>query len=179
MKIKIEDIPDGGIQIDADSASNDWFSTLLTEVLGPEKIKTGDFCRLNLQVVKSDKDVTIAGGAILKFHPTCDRCLDVFEKQQQIPFHMMLSPVAENKTKKEDVNVDDDGFGFYKGDVIDISELVREQVILAQEIVNICKDSCKGLCQTCGKNRNKGECRCDDRNSEQSPFAVLKKLQKT
>lgn len=181
MKIRVDDISESGMEVSADTVNNAWYKNILIDVLGPDRFKTGDGGRLTFQIARSGDNITIVGGSILKFHPTCDRCLAVFEKQQQVPINLMLSKVIDGKParKEEDVPVDDDeDFGFYKGDKIDIGDIVREHVLLAQEIVNLCKDDCKGICQSCGKNLNKTGCVCGKKKGESSPFAVLKKLQK-
>ena len=43
---------------------------------------------------------------------------------------------------------------------IDLSEVIREQVILALPDQVYCNDDCKGLCPKCGSNRNLIDCRC-------------------
>ncbi|MBI2092784.1 MAG: DUF177 domain-containing protein [Deltaproteobacteria bacterium] len=176
MKIRIEDIPDSGTEVNADSAQAEWLKLLLTDVLGPERIGEDDVARLNLQLFKHEKDVTLIGGIILKFHPSCDRCLTIFQKQQQVPMHMILMPASVAEGKKDDNPTDDEEVSFYKGNEIDLSEIVKEQIILAQQMVNICKDDCKGLCPKCGKNLNNGACKCKNTDKKKSPFAVLKKI---
>ncbi len=43
---------------------------------------------------------------------------------------------------------------------IDISELLREEIILNIGVKVLCREDCKGICPVCGGNRNLGECRC-------------------
>ena len=40
-------------------------------------------------------------------------------------------------------------------------ELVREELALAVPMVSWCKPDCRGLCSTCGVNRNTTDCDCD------------------
>jgi len=42
----------------------------------------------------------------------------------------------------------------------DVSEDVRQEIILGYSVKNLCKEDCKGLCPNCGKNLNKGKCNC-------------------
>lgn len=44
--------------------------------------------------------------------------------------------------------------------VIDITEDIRQEVILDYPMKPLCKVSCKGLCSKCGKNLNEGPCDC-------------------
>jgi uncharacterized protein len=45
-------------------------------------------------------------------------------------------------------------------DFLDLTDEVREAIILALPGYPVCRDTCKGLCMTCGKNLNKGKCTC-------------------
>ena len=46
-------------------------------------------------------------------------------------------------------------------DWIDVTELLRDELIAGQPMKNLCKADCKGLCPVCGANLNDGECGCD------------------
>jgi uncharacterized protein len=43
---------------------------------------------------------------------------------------------------------------------VDLTELVREAVLLGLPIAPLCDDDCAGLCPTCGIDRNEGDCDC-------------------
>ena len=43
-------------------------------------------------------------------------------------------------------------------DVVDITNDVRQEIILAYPIVPHCRPDCKGLCATCGQNLNEKTC---------------------
>ena len=47
------------------------------------------------------------------------------------------------------------------GDLLDIEDMVRDTLLAAQSLSNICKPDCKGLCPKCGHNLNEGDCGCD------------------
>jgi len=176
LKIHIDDIHEGGMTVQAETNTSPWFKDLLIEVLGANKIKENDNGRLDIQLFKSGKNVTIIGGAILKFHPSCDRCLEVFQKQEQVPIHQVILPFREQAGKKKE-DTEDEDIGYYKNDEIELGDIVKEYIILAQGMVNLCSKNCKGLCPKCGKNLNNGSCKCKmEKNERESPFAVLKKI---
>ena len=178
MKIKLDDIPEGGMEVNANSGNAPWLSSLFIETLGPDKIKDDDGGRVNLQLFKNDRNVTVIGGIILKFHPICDKCLITCQRQQQIPIHQIMAPLHAGKKADTDMEEDED-FGFYADNEIDLGSIIREQIILSQQMVNKCKDDCSGLCPKCGKNLNNGPCKCKKKESSDSPFAVLKRQVKT
>lgn len=73
----------------------------------------------------------------------CDRCLIHAEENQ---VHEFDEEIDESEIV--------DG-------ILDITELVRDTLIAAQPIQNLCKPDCKGLCPKCGENLNDGKCNCD------------------
>jgi uncharacterized protein len=44
---------------------------------------------------------------------------------------------------------------------IDLGPDIREEIILDYPVKPLCKPDCKGLCPTCGKNLNEGQCNCN------------------
>jgi len=44
--------------------------------------------------------------------------------------------------------------------VLDISQDIREEVMLEYPIKALCSNACRGLCPRCGKNLNEGGCSC-------------------
>ena len=57
---------------------------------------------------------------------------------------------------------DDPGVHVYDGAELDLSDAVREEVILAIDPYVVCDPDCRGLCPRCGVNRNTGTCECAD-----------------
>ena len=49
----------------------------------------------------------------------------------------------------------------YDGEKIDLEPLVREQFVLAIPYAPLCSETCKGLCQQCGIDRNSATCSCE------------------
>lgn len=43
---------------------------------------------------------------------------------------------------------------------IDITEDVRQELMLEYPLMPLCKPDCKGLCPKCGENLNEGDCKC-------------------
>ncbi|MGH7829255.1 MAG: YceD family protein, partial [Candidatus Binatia bacterium] len=52
------------------------------------------------------------------------------------------------------------GLSFYSSNEIDLSPLMREQVLLALPTRPLCDDLCRGLCAGCGVNLNHESCLC-------------------
>ena len=42
-----------------------------------------------------------------------------------------------------------------------LDDLVRDTLLVAEPLRELCKSDCKGLCPVCGQNLNEGQCDCD------------------
>jgi len=63
----------------------------------------------------------------------------------------------------------------FEGDELDLTELVREQILLNLPEQTFCNPDCKGLCPKCGQNRNLIDCNCEE-NETDPRWAALKNL---
>jgi uncharacterized protein len=104
----------------------------------------------------------------------CDRCLEPFHREIRSQFQVYLVVHKERADQEEIELLDEDmEVDFIKGDTIDLSDIVREQIYLTLPIRSICSESCRGLCSGCGANLNEGPCLC--RNTGGHPaFSNLK-----
>jgi len=73
----------------------------------------------------------------------CDRCLAQATENQVHEF-------AEEFDKSEAID-----------DMIDLTDFLRDELLAAQPMKNLCKEDCKGLCPKCGANLNEGDCGCE------------------
>jgi uncharacterized protein len=82
----------------------------------------------------------------------CDRCSAEFPQK-------LAWPVTA--TLKADPDEDDYADLFpLEGDGVDVSDVLETCFILGMDLKFLCRDDCKGLCPTCGKNLNDGPCGC-------------------
>lgn len=95
----------------------------------------------------------------------CDRCGEEFES---------LKEMALDATIVEENPEDDPSLFVLEGNEIDLDEILSTLFILDMETKFLCKEDCKGLCPTCGKNLNLGPCGC--RKPIDPRFAVLEQL---
>ena len=89
----------------------------------------------------------------------CARCLEEYTFQLGKDFFVVLVPKA-NLPEEAELSGDELDLSFYEGDQVDLSPLVREQIILALPTRPLCRDDYKGLCASCGVNLNAQTCSC-------------------
>ena len=95
----------------------------------------------------------------------CDRCGEEFESLKEMDLDATV--VEENPE-------DDPSLFVLEGNEIDLDEILSTCFVLDMETKFLCKEDCKGLCSTCGKNLNEGPCGC--RKQKDPRFAVLEQL---
>ena len=127
---------------------------------------------------KDAQKVRLTGRVRATLELDCSRCLEPFQIPLDAPFDMLFLAAAENAGDGEtEVAEDDLGVSYYKDEQIDLGEVIREQCYLALPMKPLCREGCRGLCPTCGANRNRETCDCR-RGWEDPRFAALKPLKK-
>lgn len=109
---------------------------------------------------------------------SCDRCGNTVKLKVGEHFFYQLR-VEEEPQMVSDYNCSDEDCDvvYLSEPVIDSSDILKEQLLLALPASVLCVEKCKGLCDRCGINLNEKQCKCGETN-ENSPFAILKQLQK-
>jgi uncharacterized protein len=107
----------------------------------------------------------------------CCRCLEVFPHPLTSEIDIALFPETDVVHEEEEVELESEDLkaSFFSGDEIDLSGLIREQIILNVPYRAVCHDACRGLCPQCGASLNDGTCGCE-KKSPGSAFEVLKNL---
>jgi len=109
----------------------------------------------------------------------CSRCLSRYKEPVSISFEEEFVPAGPDGADLE-VQEDEESRRTvtpYSGDEIDLSEPVRENILLALPMKPLCREDCKGLCPRCGSDLNEGPCVCERTDEAVDPrLAVLKDL---
>ena len=101
-----------------------------------------------LSAVMAGADLVVTGRASVPLATVCERCLDDFRvviAVKDLFFHF---------EKVRDME-------------IDLTEDVREELLLAVPSCFYCSPDCKGICPMCGTNLNHASCSCDERRAEE------------
>jgi uncharacterized protein len=53
-----------------------------------------------------------------------------------------------------------------EGEVLDLQPLVRDALLLELPLAPLCSEGCRGICPTCGADRNTGTCECTDKPAD-------------
>ena len=107
------------------------------------------------------RDIRVQGDLSTTLELTCARCLDPVEQNVARSFDLLYRPQGTDAGSEElSVTAVEAEIGYYQGDGLLLEDALREQVLLAVPFKVVCREDCKGLCPTCGKNRNLEACSC-------------------
>ena len=104
----------------------------------------------HLSAVMAGADLIVTGSASVPLATVCARCLDdirVTIAARDLCFHF-------EKVRDMEVDLTDD---------------VREELLLAVPSCFYCSPDCKGICPMCGTNLNHASCSCDRQQAEPEP----------
>jgi len=157
LKIKIRQLDNEGEMLDGTISAED----ISLKVTDPAiKLTFGDKVEYSLHVSSVSDGVLIAGKVELDINAECGRCLC------QYKYRMVLDDICHFY---EEVSCDD----------LDISDDLREDILIALPTKYLCGSECKGLCTMCGKNLNSDKCDCKqetDFDDEVNPWSALDNL---
>lgn len=94
---------------------------------------------LNVEMVSNE--LIVRGVVRLAVEFTCSRCLKTVPGEICVDKFRFSAPVAE-------------------GDIINLTENLREDIIIALPLKPLCSQECRGICPRCGKDRNAERCSC-------------------
>jgi len=130
--------------------------------------------RVRVVLTRGPQQLWLRGHIDARVQFTCDRCLKPFESE------LTTSYVEEYRARAADQEADEDDGEIrtvhYAGTEVDISEGIRQNLLLMLPTKRLCSEDCRGLCPYCGQDLNEGDCDCEV--DEIDPrFEVLKRLQ--
>ncbi|SMC67277.1 uncharacterized protein SAMN04488500_106282 [Sporomusa malonica] len=113
----------------------------------------------------------IAGKIHATMNQSCSRCLEDMVTILTVPFSEEYREADFEKSSEALVQE----LNYFSGDEIDITDLIRENILLAEPINPVCSENCRGLCPQCGVNLNINTCGCNSTKTDPR-LAVLEKL---
>ena len=128
------------------------------------------------RISRNGQKVKVEGELQARVQVECDRCLQPVEVPVKTDFKLdYVTPDQYRESHHAELSEEELEVAVFDGDVVDVDEVVREQLLLAVPSQVLCSEDCKGLCSTCGVNRNLADCNCEDKQIDPR-WAELKKI---
>ena len=95
----------------------------------------------------------------------CSRCLEPFTQEVEVHIEEAFVPTVDMASglpierDESDVAVLID-----EHHILDLSEILRQSILLALPLMPVCSPDCRGLCPVCGANLNHETCSCTVEN---------------
>lgn len=123
---------------------------------------------------QEDDNIYVTADITTTLSVECRRCINPLEMDITATLDLLFSIGNESLEQEED------GERYYDGETLNISEDVRQALVLEIPAWPLCSETCKGLCPECGTELNTAECSCEITNetpvSASNPFSVLSKM---
>jgi len=137
MKIMLARIPEEGSHYEGDEAG---------QILEGEKdlfSKVSGDVHYALYAQHISDELVVRGTLSVDLDLKCTRCSEIFSTTVTDSDFLRAYPASED------------------ADSVDITEDMREDLLLYIPGFPVCSEECKGLCAQCGADLNKGACDCD------------------
>ena len=150
LVINKHQIPESGMDVETTLPAS------ILEIDDPERVveMTPIVCELKAALLNDD--LIVRGDATVIAQCRCDRCLEDVEVDI---YADDICIVVENCPDK-----------------VDLTNDIREDILLAFPQTYLCKEDCKGLCFQCGINLNNEQCQCGEVVENNSPWNALDSL---
>ena len=91
-----------------------------------------------------------------KMQTQCARCLKDIEET-------FYFPLEEQLIQNEDAQIsEDEDVIVFDGYTFELDEIILNNFLMNINGSYLCKEDCMGLCPSCGKNLNEGDCSCEN-----------------
>ena len=151
MQIWIARIPEEGSHYEGEEPCS------IMELENDPFIKNAGDVRYELYAQHISDELVVRGTLSVDLNLKCTRCAEFFSTT------VTDSDFLRAYTASKDV------------DSVDITEDMREDILLNITDFPICSEECKGLCAQCGADLNKGSCDCEA-GERPNPWSALDNL---
>lgn len=131
MKIQVNKVPEEGLK------ERETYDPAALD-MDREDIRLAGPFDVDAQINLVDKELVVNADIHCTLSMTCAKCLETFE-----------TPLAPRGLFSYSVE---------PNDIVDITDDVRQEIILAYPMVPVCRAECRGLCAVCGQNLNERDC---------------------
>ena len=132
MKIHVNRVPEEGLR------QHGTYDPVAMD-MGRDDIHLTEPFEVDAFVTKVDEELVVRADIRCPLHLDCARCLEPFA--ETVATDAVFSYTVQHPS-----------------DVVDITDDVRQEIILAYPMVPLCRPDCKGLCSACGQNLNVSPC---------------------
>ncbi len=146
MKVSVAKIPESGIVLEEEEPP---------QIMADSSEGVGYWNPVHVKVSASlvGRTLIVRGKLSTSASLKCNRCLKEFDYRVEVRDYTFTKEVKGDET-------------------VDLTESIREDIILSLPMKKLCSPECKGLCPFCGRDRNTSRCNCRTSQAP-GPFSQL------
>jgi uncharacterized protein len=116
----------------------------------------------DVTLTRTNRGIIAKGSFDTMVKIACSRCLNEF----QCPLHLEIIeeyfPLTDIFTGAPLALPEDnpEAFTINEQHILDLTEAIRQSILIALPMKPLCREDCAGICPTCGKNLNEDSCGC-------------------
>jgi len=145
MIIEVTKLSPGGSEYDGEE------SPAILDLENNPHLKIEGPISYHLRAEVVSRELVVTGRIGVRVAQECGRCAGFFSTTLQDSSFLRAYPVPEGV------------------ETVDLTEDIREDILLLLEPFPVCSPVCKGLCPRCGKNLNEGACSCKPGEGDEGP----------
>ncbi|MEX0599792.1 MAG: DUF177 domain-containing protein [Gemmatimonadota bacterium] len=113
--------------------------------------------RVDLEARMVGDGVLVRGEMETRLAADCRRCLTPAPVSIRETVHLLYEPLSGD----EEAELSGEVYPLpERGDELDVTEALREQLVLLAPNFVVCSETCRGLCPQCGEELNRTTCDC-------------------
>ena len=142
MKILVARIPEEGANFEGSDPAS------IMQIENDPLIRKSEDVRYELYAQRVSGELVVRGTLAAELEMRCARCSEFFSTTVTVSDFLRAYPAPKGI------------------DTVDITEDLREEILLHVPGFSVCSAECRGICPQCGVNLNTGSCEC---KTEQGP----------
>ena len=154
MRFKINEIDDGGLPVNV-SVTTAWLTSACPDL--DARPGAGGLA-FKGQITPAGDDYLLRGELVGDLEMACARCLEPAQVHVEVPMTVTFVAAGNEDLDEEEEDGADPDVVPFKGGEIDLSDELRDELVLAVPLNPLCDEQCRGLCPLCGGNRNLVPC---------------------
>ncbi len=175
MKIRIEDIPEEGLELNF-SGEQDILSPALETIPKSVGISVDPHIKGHVRISVSGDDIFFVGRVSALVHLQCSRCLTDFAVDNDTEINLVIRRGGTGPGVGEEREQPEADAVLSKESEMDPGELIVQEVLLNLPMKPLCRKDCPGLCPSCGALKGSKECTCSDAGPEDLRWKTLARI---
>lgn len=116
-------------------------------------------------LTRTNQGILVTGELQTVLRGTCRRCLEPCDMGVELDVEEVFYPtlsIGEVALDEVPDDQEDEALWIDEHHILDLTEVIRQGLWLAEPDQALCRTDCAGLCPHCGGNRDLGECHCEE-----------------